>query len=425
MQALPFVNEALDRGGEAGDVIVNLHAQLNMLGGLMMLLAGLALGSLQLLGARWPARRARLVLVFVPLGVAAYYVAGVSFSAVEAHRVAAGRSFAAAVSALEPWESLVLVPAALAVLIGFAAFASAAWRMTERQRVEGRQAIAAVPRIYSGTIPRRVRRRSPAALAGYELPLGLMGFPGVGWLFAGFPLMASILLMAGPALTWAIIPVAFSPYGRGPLRGVGWRVELVWLPVMAVVSSAALYWAQARRRARLDGRPPRGRTRRVESYRTRVIDRLGVLALLLVAIPFVPAVAGVGGSTVRYSYEPRLTNGGDRPVREHDARAGQALQLERSADVVPAGLAPPARVADRLDPRPRGRRRLGERVPALRPRPPAPGSAPPAHVDATAAGPRSRARAGSRAATRSSPPTRACSEDGTSPTSRSSRPALR
>ncbi len=308
VQALPFVNEALDRGGEAGDVIVNLHAQLNMLGGLMMLLAGLALGSLQLLGARWPARRARLVLVFVPLGVAAYYVAGVSFSAVEAHRVAAGRSFAAAVSALEPWESLVLVPAALAVLIGFASFASAAWRMTERQRVEGRQAIAAVPRIYSGTIPRRVRRRSPAALAGYELPLGLMGFPGVGWLFAGFPLMASILLMAGPAITWAIIPVAFSPYGRGPLRGVGWGVELVWLPVMAVVSSAALYWAQARRRARLEGRPPRGRTRRVESYRTRVSIGFGVLALLLVAIPFVPAVAGVGGSTVRYAYEPRLTN---------------------------------------------------------------------------------------------------------------------
>src|ERR687888_508796 len=109
VQALPLVNEALDRGGQAGDVIVNLHAQLNMVGGLMMLLVGLALGALELSGAAWPLRR------------------------------------------------------------------------------------------------------SPAALAGYELPLGLMGFPGVGWLFAGFPLTASILLMVGPALTWAIIPVAFSP----------------------------------------------------------------------------------------------------------------------------------------------------------------------------------------------------------------------
>ena len=40
VQAFPLVNEALDRGGEAGDVIVNLHAQLNMLGGLMLLLMG-------------------------------------------------------------------------------------------------------------------------------------------------------------------------------------------------------------------------------------------------------------------------------------------------------------------------------------------------------------------------------------------------
>ena len=62
-----------------------------------------------------------------------------------------------------------------------------------------------------------------------------------------------------------------------------------------------------RRRAKLDGRPPRGRTRRIEGYRARVSAAVGVLALLLVAIPFVPALAGVGGSTVRYSYEPRLT----------------------------------------------------------------------------------------------------------------------
>jgi hypothetical protein len=308
VQAFPVVNEALDRGGEAGDVIINLHAQLNMLGGLMLLLAGLALGALELLGARRPARRTRLALVLVPLGVGVYYAAGVAFSAVEAHSVAAGHSFAAAVSALEPWQSLVLVPAALITLAGFTAFTAAVWPMTARQRAAGRVAIAAAPRVYSGKIPKRVARRSPAALAGYELPLGLMGFPGVGWLFAGFPFTASILLLLGPALTWAVIPVAFSPYGRGPLRGVGWTAELVWLPVMALVSSALLYRAHARRRARLDGPPPGGHRSRAGSYRTRVSVALGAIALLLVAIPFVPAVAGVGGSTVRYSYEPRLTS---------------------------------------------------------------------------------------------------------------------
>src|SRR5437763_10080542 len=134
--------------------------------------------------------------------------------------------------------------------------------MTERQRAAGREALIATPRLYTGKIPKRVRRRSPAALAGYELPLGLMGFPGVGWLFAGFPFTASILLMAGPALAWALIPVAFTPYGQGPLRAEGWKVELVWLPVSALLSAAALYRAHARRRRLLDGPPPGGHLRR-------------------------------------------------------------------------------------------------------------------------------------------------------------------
>ena len=34
---------------------------------------------------------------------------------------------------------------------------------------------------------------------------------------------------------------------------------------------------------------------------------LGGIGLVLVSLPFVPAVAGIGGGSVRYSYEPRLT----------------------------------------------------------------------------------------------------------------------
>jgi hypothetical protein len=312
IQAFPAVNELLDRGGEAGDVIVNLHAQLNMLGGLMVLLIGLVFAALRSAGAELPLRRARFVVVAVGAGVGVYYLAGVAFSAVEANRVADGASYASAVSGLEPWEALVAVPAALGVLAGFWSYAGAALSMTALQRDEGRRAIAALPRLYTGKIPRRVRRRSPAALAGYELPLGLMGFPGVGWLFAGFPFTASILLMAGPAVAWAIVPVSFSPYGQGPLRAEGWKVELVWLPFSALISSAALYRAHARRRRLLDGprgghrervRRPRTRAEIRARYRTRIGVATGVIALLLVSLPFVPAVAGVGASSVRYSYQ--------------------------------------------------------------------------------------------------------------------------
>src|SRR5256714_1752757 len=155
-------------------------------------------------------------------------------------------------TALEPWQALVLVPAAVAVLAGFSGWAAAAWRLTSQQRTEGRLSLVRAPGEFTGRIPARVRRRSPAALAGYELPMGLMGFPGVGWLFAGFPLTASILLMAGPALAWAVIPVAFTPYANGPLHDVGWKAELVWLPLSALISSAFLYRAHARRRRALE-----------------------------------------------------------------------------------------------------------------------------------------------------------------------------
>src|SRR5438067_13250274 len=72
VQAVPAVNELLDRGGEAGDAIVNLHAQLNMLGGLMVLLVGAVTA---LLGTR----AVRPVLVLVPAGMAAYYGFGIAF----------------------------------------------------------------------------------------------------------------------------------------------------------------------------------------------------------------------------------------------------------------------------------------------------------------------------------------------------------
>ncbi len=241
VQAFPAVNELLDRGGDAGEVIVNLHAQLNMLGGLMVVLVGLALALLRNQAPeRWPQRRVRIVPLAVPAGMAVYYAAGIGFAILEAHQVASGSSFGAAVSGLEPWPALVLVPAALAVLVGFGAFASAAWRMTGGYREAGRLLVKTAPTVYTGSIPRRVRRRKPAAMAGYEVPMGLLGFPGVGWLFAGFPFTATILLMVGPALAWAAIPVAFSPFGDGPLRALGWRVELAWLPESTLVSSTLL-----------------------------------------------------------------------------------------------------------------------------------------------------------------------------------------
>jgi cbb3-type cytochrome oxidase subunit 1 len=299
VQAFPQVNELLDKGGDAGDVIVNLHAQLNMLGGLMVVLMGAALGLLP--GLRTPRR----LIWGVGAGMAAYYAGGIAFAAVEAGRVSHGRSFGSAVASLETWQALVLVPAALAVAAGFHAYASCVWHRTGAYRAEGRLRLKRAPDAYAGRIPKRVRRRAPAAVAAYELPMGLLGFPGVGWLFAGFPFIGTALLLVGPAIAWAVIPLAFTPFADGPLRSVGWQTEFAWLPVSTLLSTAFLYRAHRRRRLRVLGSPPK--RRRPRGYRARVSVTLGAIALLLVALPFVPAVAGVGGSSVRYSYQTSFT----------------------------------------------------------------------------------------------------------------------
>jgi len=300
IQAFPAVNELLDRGGDAGDVIVNLHAQLNMLAGLMVILVGAAL-ALTPVALRSP----RALLVGVCGGMAVYYAGGITFAAVEAHRVANGGTFGAAVASLEPWQALVLVPAAFAVAFGFGSYARAMWRGTAVYRAESRSRMRRTPSAYAGRIPKHVRRRRPAAVAVYEVPMGLLGFPGVGWLFAGYPLAGSALLLVGPAIAWAAIPLAFTPFSNGPLVQVGWQAELYWLPASTLISTALLFRAHRRRRLTLLGSPPRRRGRK--SYRTRVAVSIGAIGLLLVTLPFVPAVAGIGGSSVRYAYQSGFT----------------------------------------------------------------------------------------------------------------------
>jgi hypothetical protein len=135
--------------------------------------------------------------------------------------------------------------------------------------------------------------------------MGLLGFPGLGWLFAGYPLAGSALLLVGPAIAWAAVPLAFTPFSNGPLVQVGWQAELFWLPASTLVSTVLLFLAHRRRRLRLLGSPPRRRGRK--SYRTRVAVSTGAIGLLLVTLPFVPAVAGIGGSTVRYTYQSGFT----------------------------------------------------------------------------------------------------------------------
>jgi hypothetical protein len=77
----------------------------------------------------------------------------------------------------------------------------------------------------------------------------------------------------------------------------------VWLPVSALLSAAMLYRAHRRRLIRSGGgRPPRRR----RGSQARVTAALGAIGLVLVALPLVPAVTGLGTKPLRYAYEAHL-----------------------------------------------------------------------------------------------------------------------
>ena len=306
----------------------------------MVVLIGLALAVLTRLGSPWPARRARVALAAISGGMLAYYGFGLAFAAVEAHQVSTGGTFAHAVSSLEPWAALALVPAALVVLTGFWAYAAAAWQMNGRQFELSRRALAAMPSLYTGRIPRRVQRRSPAALAGYELPLGLLGFPGVGWLFAGFPFIGIDPAACRTGARVGRRPDRFQPVrGRTPARHrVEGRARLSsrerdCLGCSPLPSSRTApvprCWAILRRQALASPAAgqlshPRERRRRDDSARSS-----------LAALRACARRAGVELGSLHLPTAADFRGDGTVPL--HTGRPGQALLLERPAEPVSRG----------------------------------------------------------------------------------------
>ena len=228
VQAFPAVNELLDRGGDAGDVIVNLHAQLNMLGGLMVILIGAALVA-RCPGATARVRRASIARRRRRRGWPCTTPAGSLSRRVEAHRVAGGGSFGSAVAALEPWQALVLVPAARCRRSS----ASARTRALPGAR---RPPTAQTGGRWLAARARGVRRsRSRSACAGAARPrslstrcrMGLLGFPGRRLALRGLP-ASRHRCSCSSARRW---PGRRSrsrsrPSRTGRCAPVGWKAEL-------------------------------------------------------------------------------------------------------------------------------------------------------------------------------------------------------
>jgi heme/copper-type cytochrome/quinol oxidase subunit 1 len=300
--------------------IPNIHAQLNMVGGVLLALIGLVYLVLpDFVGRPVEPRFVRQTLWGLGGGIFAYYLATLLTGMLRLGYLQNGYTDAEAAAELGVFAPALLMLTALPMCWGYLAFARGVFRATRAYRAELAEEWRAAPSRFTGPLPARVRRIPTRYILGMEFLGACFGWPGLGWLYAGQALPAVFLMLVGPGIAWALLPSLFATFADGPLGFLSWRVVLVWLAGSATLSASllALYLKRSRaaERARTAGsrsptsRPPTAPPQTPErparpaeaAFSRRVPRRLIVGAaavfLVLFSVPLVPLLAGLPGGT--------------------------------------------------------------------------------------------------------------------------------
>ena len=205
---------------------------------------------------------------------------------------------------LGPVALAALMLAGVPLLYGFLSFGRAMLKVTPAYRAESIASLRQAPARFSGPLPERVRRIPGGYILAMEAVGGLFGWPGVGWLYAGQVMPGIAMLMIGPAIAWALLPMLFSPFTNTVLSQWNWHVLLVWLPGTALLSSALLWRRLGRRRQAQAAAAQNDQTaapklpgRRARRIPRRLMFGTGFVMLALFSGPVIPLVAGIPSSS--------------------------------------------------------------------------------------------------------------------------------
>lgn len=221
--------------------VPNIHAQLNMIGGILLALMGVVYLLLpELTGAQASQNLRRVNLYGIASGIGAYYAVVLTSGLVRGMYLRQGLNDAQAAAQLTWVAPTLMLATALPMFLGYGAFGKAMWDATRVSRAEWfarwRENVAT----YSGPLPPRVQKIPLAFILAMEFFGALFGFPGLGWLFAGQAIVGVTLLCLGPAVAWALIPLLTSPFADTVFEPYGINVLFAWLIGTAIVSTAFL-----------------------------------------------------------------------------------------------------------------------------------------------------------------------------------------
>jgi heme/copper-type cytochrome/quinol oxidase subunit 1 len=293
--------------------VPNIHAQLNMIGGVLLALIGLVYLLLpELVGQTVERRLARLSLAGIGGGIGGYYLVTLATGLLRLTFIRSGMNDGQAAARLGWVAPAALLLTAIPMLVGYIAFGVAVFRATRAYRAELRAELRQAPARFSGPMPDRLKQIPIGYVLGMEFAGGLFGWPGLGWLYAGQAMPAVALLLIGPSIAWALLPALFSPFTNTILSQWNWLVLLVWLPGSAILSSLLLaaYLRRSRRPSsprQVDAqtttqRPPSHNGlagANVKQTRTPRVLILGaaLMLLALLSVPLVPLFSGIPGDT--------------------------------------------------------------------------------------------------------------------------------
>lgn len=249
LQAQPSIRAWMDLTGVAEGSIAGAHAQINIIGGILLLLLGCAfsIGS-PIIPAHVSPRLLRAVSVTMGIGALLYYIPALAAALLAGAEIAGGGvDGTEALSREVSWTGPIMVTGAIAYASGAAILLVVLWRSTRQFRRQGWDRFRhAFDRNDTSSEAWR-RQVRPWSVVVPEFVAALFGFPGVGWILSGRAMIGGPMVFVGQALAWAVIPMLLSPYGDRRLPQLTpWALE-TYLISTAIISAGILWWISSRR----------------------------------------------------------------------------------------------------------------------------------------------------------------------------------